>query len=58
MTLAGKSATATAFKLIFNGACLLRDWNHFYHPMAGSTIYDATKELEIQFQVGSKLMPL
>ena len=26
--------------------------------MGGSYIYDSTKELEIQFQVGSKLMPL
>ena len=36
----------------------LRDWNNFYHPMAGSTTYNSGKELEIQLQSGSKLMPL
>jgi len=36
----------------------LRSWNNFYHPMAGSANYNSGKELEIQLQSGSKLMPL
>jgi hypothetical protein len=57
MTLVGKSASPGS-RLQLNAASLLRDWNNFYHPMGGSFIYDSTKELEIEFQVGSKLMPL
>jgi hypothetical protein len=35
----------------------LRDWNNVYHSMCGSATYNSGKELEIQLQSGSKLMP-
>jgi len=36
-----------------------KDWNYFYHPMAtaDSKAYDPANEMELQIQVGSKLMP-
>ena len=36
---------------------LVKKWNYFYHPMANSSRYDFTKELEYQVQIGSKQIP-
>ena len=36
-----------------------KDWNYFYHPMATAekSVYNPANEMELQIQVGSKLMP-
>jgi len=37
---------------------VLKPFNNFWHPMSSGTgVYDSTKELDIQVQVGSKLFP-
>ena len=36
---------------------LSREWNYFYHPLALSTFWDPSQEMELQIQVGSKLFP-
>ena len=38
-----------------NGDVRSKQWNNFFHPMAGS--YDPAHELEYQVQIGSKLFP-
>ena len=38
-----------------NGDSRSKQWNNFFHPMAGS--YDPAHELEYQVQIGSKLFP-
>ena len=34
---------------------IVKDWNSFIHPMGGT--YDASKEVQWQVQIGSKLFP-
>ena len=36
---------------------LLKTTNNFIHPMNSSAIYDSSKEMEFQIQIGSKLFP-
>ena len=60
LALTGKPTGTTNSNDLLNkySYAFLRDWNDFYHPMAGSATYNSGKELEIQLQSGSKLMPL
>ena len=42
------------------GSLTIKDWNYFYHPMASyapGARYSPNDEMELQIQVGSKLMP-
>ena len=38
-------------------AVVLKDWNHFYSPMEGKSVFDSSGEIEAQLSLGSKLYP-
>ena len=44
-------------KIDYPAFLVKKNWNYFYHPMANSTRYDFTKEIEYQIQIGSKQIP-
>ena len=60
MTLVGYQApgSASAFDILAQArGIFLKNWNNFYHPMAGAPMWVGEKEFEVQLQIGGKKFP-
>jgi hypothetical protein len=58
MTLIGSTKTpANGFAVGQSPGVFLKDWNYFYHPMAGENYYTPSSEFEIQLQIGGRKFP-
>ena len=61
MTLVGTPASSNSEDAVGDSAgargMFMKDWNDFYHPMSSQQRYNASKEFEVQLQIGGKKFP-
>jgi hypothetical protein len=58
LTFTGKTPIDSAFDTLgYFEPAFLKPWNDFFHPMATSPNYTASRELEISLQIGGKRFP-
>ena len=61
MTLVGTPASSNSEDAVGDSAgargMFMKDWNDYYHPMSAQQRYNASKEFEVQLQIGGKKFP-